>query len=192
MASPDGSSQKIVQTPWFAPPSLVVAARYRRRPGQLPITEKGRWQEPPAISLSLIARAGDAQSKLLQFDGSACCFQVSFSFVSGFFRNAFSNNLRSGINLFLGFFQAQAGQFTNSLDHVYFLVASGNQNNVELGLFFNNGSGSSWAGCGNSSGNTEGFFHCFDQLNNFQNGFLADCFDDLLVSQRHDLNPVLG
>ncbi|CAI8994215.1 hypothetical protein EMIT0324P_50368 [Pseudomonas chlororaphis] len=53
-------------------------------------------------------------------------------------------------------------------------------------MFFNNSGSSSWASSGNSSGNAEGFFHCFDQLNNFQNGFLADCFDDLLVSQRHD------
>src|SRR3546814_7814551 len=64
LAPPDGSSQKIVQTPWFAPPHRVDTARYKHRPSRLPITEKGRWQKPPAISLSLNARAGDAKSML--------------------------------------------------------------------------------------------------------------------------------
>ncbi|CAO3302343.1 conserved hypothetical protein [Pseudomonas sp. P14-2025] len=173
-------------------PHGCLAARYRDRPDRPPITEKGRWHKPPAISLSLNAQAGIARSRLLQLDFSACFFQLLLSVFSGFFRNAFSYNLRSAIDFLFGFFQAQTGQFANGLDHVHFLVAGFNQNNVELGLLFNNGSSSSWASSGNSSGNAEGFFHCFDQLNNFQNGFLADCFDDLFVSQRHDLNPVLG
>src|SRR5690606_41880538 len=99
----------------------------------------------------------------------------------------------SAIDFPFGFFQAQTGQFANGFDHVHFLVAGFNQNNVELGLLFNSGGSSSWAsGNSGSSGNAEGFFHRFDQFNNFQNSFLADRFDDLLVSQRHDLNPVLG
>jgi hypothetical protein len=59
-------------------------------------------------------------------------------------------------------------------------------------LLFNNSGSSSWASSGNSSGNAEGFLHCFDQFNNFQNSFLADCFDDLLVSQRHDFKSCIG
>ncbi|VXC56558.1 hypothetical protein PSEUDO8BK_90051 [Pseudomonas sp. 8BK] len=59
-------------------------------------------------------------------------------------------------------------------------------------MLFNNSGSSSWASSGNSSGNAEGFFHCFDQFNNFQNSFLADCFDDLFVSQRHDFKSCIG
>ncbi|CAI8815001.1 hypothetical protein EMIT0P260_210008 [Pseudomonas sp. IT-P260] len=129
---------------------------------------------------------------LFQLDFSACFFQLLLSVFSSFFRNAFSYNLRSAIYFLFGFFQAQTGQFTNCLDHVYFLLAGFNQDNVELGLLFNSSSSYSWASRSGSSGNAEGFFHRFDQLNDFHYGFLADCFDDLFVSQRHDSIPELG
>src|SRR5438270_5688366 len=69
-----------------------------------------------------------------------CCISVSLGY-------AFLDSLRCAINQVLGFLQAESGQFTNCLDHVDLVVASGGQDYVELGLFFGSGSWSCCTAC---------------------------------------------
>ncbi|CAI8735321.1 hypothetical protein EMIT0357P_140009 [Pseudomonas marginalis] len=143
----------------------------------------GKSHQPSAFSLTL---GLETQGRcLLQLDFSACFFQSSFGFVSCFFGNSFQNHGRSAVNYSLGFFQAQTGQFTYCLDHVYFLLASFGQHDVEFGLLFNNGSSSSWASGSSGSGNAEFFFESFDQLNNLQNRHFSYGVEDIVLGDRH-------
>ena len=75
------------------------------------------------------------QPRLFQFNLSASFFQLSFHSFSISLGNAFLQGVRSGINSGFGFFQAQAGQFTNNLDYVDLAGTAVSQDNIEFGLF---------------------------------------------------------
>ena len=76
-------------------------------------------------------------SGLLDFDVSADFNQLCFDLFSFGFGNAFFDSFATGFNQIFSFFQAQAGDGADFFDDVDFLFASGFQNNVKFGLFFN-------------------------------------------------------
>ena len=82
------------------------------------------------------------QQKLFQFYGSASFFQFGFHGFSVSFGNMFFDGVGSSINGSFGFFQAQAGQFTNNFDYVDLAGTSFFQHNVEFGLFSSGSAGS--------------------------------------------------
>src|SRR5690554_4034147 len=128
------------------------------------------------------------RASLLELDRCTSLFQRFLRCFGFVLADAFLDGGRSTVNQGLGFFQAQTGQFANSLDRVHFLVASGGQNDVELGLFFSGSSATgSRASCNSSSsGYTELLFHCADQFNDLHNGHFGYCVDDIFVGQSHD------
>src|SRR5690606_11233948 len=89
-----------------------------------------------------------ASSRLLELDLGACVFQLLLDGFSVSLRDAFLDGLRCAINEVLGFLQAQAGSGADDLNDFNLLVASGSQNDGEVGLFF---SSSSAAGSSASS-----------------------------------------
>ena len=89
------------------------------------------------------------QVKLLDLDLCASFLELGgdlFGFVLG---DAFLEVLRSAVDEFLGFLQAQAGQSTDDLDDSDLVGASGLQNDVELGLLFLSSS-SAWTSSASS------------------------------------------
>src|SRR5690606_38412788 len=112
------------------------------------------------------------------------CLLGSLGFFLG---DAFLAHARSAVNNSLGFFQAQAGQFAHSLDHVHFLVASFGQDDGEFSLLFSSGSSRASSGNGgSSSSNAELLFHCLDQFNNLHHGHFGNGVDDVFIGQSHD------
>jgi len=80
-----------------------------------------------------------AKVELLEFDFGAGFFQLFLSGFSISFRHAFFNCLRCAVNHVFGFFQAQASDFTHSLDDGHFVSAGFNQHHVEFSLLFSSG-----------------------------------------------------
>ena len=73
---------------------------------------------------------------LLDFSGTASFFKLLLDVFCFVLRSTFLDGRRRAVDQALGFFQAKTGYRANNLDDVDFLLASGGQNNVELGLLF--------------------------------------------------------
>ena len=119
------------------------------------------------------------QQKLFQFYGSASFFQFGFHGFSISFGNMFFDGVGSSINGSFGFFQAQAGQFTNNFDYVDLAGTSFFQHNVEFGLF-SSGSAGSRSSHG-SGGNAELLLQSVDELGELQNSQTLNLFDEALI-----------
>ena len=74
--------------------------------------------------------------KLLEFDLSACLFELSLESLSVVLRDAFLDSLGSAVNNSLSFLQTKTGSLTDSLDDSDLVAAGSLQDNVELGLLF--------------------------------------------------------
>ena len=90
-------------------------------------------------------------SKLLDLDLCASFLELGSDLLGFVLGDAFLEVLRSAVDEFLCFLQAQAGQSTDDLDDSDLVGASSLQNDVELSLFFLSGS-STGSGSGDSSG----------------------------------------
>ena len=128
--------------------------------------------------------------RLLEFDLSAGSFELLLEVFSFSLGSAFLNSLGSAFDEVLGFLQAEAGDFTNSLNNGDLVRADFRQNDVEFGLLFSSrGSSatSSRSNCnsGSSSGNTELFFHHLDEFADFENGLGRDRVEDFFIGQGH-------
>ena len=61
--------------------------------------------------------------RLLELGSTASLFDLFLDLFGFVFASAFLNRSRSAFYQLFGFFQTQAGHFTDSLDHANFLVA---------------------------------------------------------------------
>ena len=75
--------------------------------------------------------------KLLNFNFSACCLEVSCDLLCVFLGDAFLNGLGSALNEVLSILKAEAAKILNDLDNVELGSTSVSKNNVELGLLLN-------------------------------------------------------
>ena len=80
-----------------------------------------------------------ASRNLLHFDGCASVCELLLNGLSFFLRDAVFHGFRRAIHQVLGFFQAQAGDFTYRFDYIDFVGSSTGQNDGELGLFLSRG-----------------------------------------------------
>ena len=101
--------------------------------------------------------------RLLEFDLSAGSFELLLEVFSFSLGSAFLNSLGSAFDEVLGFLEAEAGDFANSLNHGDLVGTNVSENDVEFGLFFSgrgSSATSSRSNChsGGSSGNAELFF----------------------------------
>ena len=80
--------------------------------------------------------------RLLEFDLSAGSFELLLEVFSFSLGSAFLNSLGSAFDEVLGFLEAEAGDFANSLNHGDLVGTNVSENDVEFGLFFS-GRGSS-------------------------------------------------
>ena len=114
----------------------------------------------------------EQQVNLLDLDLCASFLEFGSDLLGLVLGDAFLEVLRSAIDEFLGFLQAQAGQSTDDLDDSDLVCAAFLQDDVELGLLFSglsrSGSGSSNSGSG--SGDTEGLFESMDKLGQLEDG----------------------
>ncbi|SXF98974.1 Uncharacterised protein [Klebsiella variicola] len=136
-------------------------------------------------SLSLISQAATGRVGLFNFNFSASFFQRFFQSFSVVFADAFFQCSRSRFYQVFSFFQTQASCATYCFDNSNFVSASSFQNYVEFSFFFSSFNRASSYSYSSSSGNTEFFFHCRDQLNNVHYGHSGYCFNDLIFSDRH-------
>ena len=83
----------------------------------------------PALNLA-------RRQKSLEFDLCTSCFQLGFDLFGFVLGRAFFDSLAASFDQFLGFLEAQRRDRTDFLDHVDLLVASVDQDDVELILFF--------------------------------------------------------
>src|SRR5690554_4269851 len=111
---------------------------------------------------------------LLEFDLGTSGFELGLELFGFGLVHAFLDSLGSTLDEVLGFLEAQAGDGTDFLDDVDLLITSRRQDNVELVLFFSQGSGSSATSSSNGNrsggGNAPLLFEHLGQLGSFQDG----------------------
>lgn len=126
--------------------------------------------------------------ELLEGDSSASLFELGFDFLSLVLGNAFLDSLRSVLDNFLGFLEAETGDLADNLDDGDLVVAEALEDDVELGLLLSSaslGSRSSSNSHGSSGGNAEDFLELLDELGELQGGHFLQSFDDLFTSNGH-------
>ena len=89
---------------------------------------------------------------LLELDGGASLFELLLGLLGVFLLGLLENRLRSFVHELLGVSQAEVGDGLDSLDDLDLLVASGGQDDVELGLLFLSGIASGRSGSDDSGG----------------------------------------
>ena len=121
----------------------------------------------------------EQQVNLLDLDLCASFLEFGSDLLGLVLGDAFLEVLRSAIDEFLGFLQAQAGQSTDNLDDSNLVGASSLQNDVELSLLFLSGSstGSGSSDSSGSGGNTEFLFQSMNQVSQLKNGEGLNFFD---------------
>ena len=121
----------------------------------------------------------EQQVNLLDLDLCASFLEFGSDLLGLVLGDAFLEVLRSAIDEFLGFLQAQAGQSTDNLDDSNLVGASSLQNDVELSLLFLSGSstGSGSSDSSGSGGNAEFLFQSMNQLSQLKNGEGLNLFD---------------
>ena len=77
-----------------------------------------------------------AKHELLDFDCRACVGELLLDRLRLFLGHALFHVLGGAIHQVLGFFQAQAGDFTYRLDHIDLVGAGAGQDDGEFGLLF--------------------------------------------------------
>src|SRR5690606_38078943 len=142
----------------------------------------------PQPSVLAAACSGDAMPLLLQLDGGASRLEVLLELLGVFLRHAFLDVLRRTLDQVLGLLQAQAGDGADGLDDLDLLVASGLQDDGELGLLLGGRTGGNRAsghGDRGGGGDAELLFDGLDQLHHFHQRLGGDGVDDLLVGKGH-------
>ena len=94
----------------------------------------------------------EQQVNLLDLDLCASFLEFGSDLLGLVLGDAFLEVLRSAIDEFLGFLQAQAGQSTDDLDDSDLVGASGLQDDIELSLLFLSGSSSATSACRGNRG----------------------------------------
>src|SRR5687767_11130729 len=156
-----------------------VARSSRRSLG----TAKGRGLSPPASGGRRYSAA--TQTALLDFDRGASRFEVLLELRRVVLRHRFLDDA-AGLGEVLGFLQAQAGDGADGLDDLDLLLAGGLQDDLELGLLFDRGSGGSRTGGHHDrggGGDAELLFDGLDQLHHFHQGLRGNGVDDLFVGK---------
>src|SRR5450631_4261983 len=121
--------------------------------------------------------------RLLQLNLGASLLELSLDLLGFVLVHAFLDRLGGAFDEVLGFLEAEARDGTDFLDDFDLLLASGDQNDRELGLFFSGGSGS-----GSRTGNRNGgsgrhaplFFKELCQLGGFEHGEAREVVNNLL------------
>ena len=81
--------------------------------------------------------------ELLEGNSSASLFELGLDFLSLVLGNAFLDSLRSILDNFLGFLEAETGDLADNLDDSDLVVAEALEDDVELGLLLSSSSASS-------------------------------------------------
>src|SRR3989344_6896668 len=121
---------------WVMAPAAPSPVRgHEKRAGIAPGPRSSEvLMQPPSARrrCATLSRVG-----LLDGDGGAGFFQLLLDFFRFLLGNVFLHVLRSAFDQVLGFLQAEVRtDAADFLDHVDLLVATGGQNNGELGLLF--------------------------------------------------------
>ena len=129
-----------------------------------------------------------SEDNLLDFDFCADSFELSLESFGIFLGNAFLDLGVLGLDESLCLSKAEPGDGADFLNDLDLLSAELVENDVKLGLLFNNRAGScdSGAGSNSSSGNTEGVFQCMNELRKLENGQSLDLFDHSSDFFAHD------
>src|ERR1700686_3697366 len=92
------------------------------------------------LAVSMLLASGQEcplhTSRLLYFDNSTGIGELLLDGLRFFLGDALFHVLRGSIHQFLGFFQAQAGDFADGLDYIDLISADFFQDDGELGLLF--------------------------------------------------------
>ena len=126
--------------------------------------------------------------ELLEGDSSASLFELGFDFLSLVLGNAFLDSLRSVLDNFLGFLEAETGDLADNLDDSYLVVAEALEDDVELGLLLSSSSASSRSssnGNRSSSGHAKGLLDVLHELGSLEQGHLLQSLNDLFASNSH-------
>jgi hypothetical protein len=122
--------------------------------------------------------------QLLQLDLRAGLLKGGLHLLGLFLVHAFLHRLRRAFDEVLGFLQAEAGQSADFLDDLDLLVASGSQNDRELGLLFRRGGSSAGrtGGNSNSSGGRDAplLFQHLGEVSGLEDGERREIVDDFL------------
>src|SRR5690606_39867563 len=93
----------------------------------------GKWVDSARIVRGATAKAAPRHG-LLQLDLGASGLELLLDLLGFGLGNAFLDRLRSALDQVLGLLQAETGDGAHFLDDLDLLVASGSQDDVELGL----------------------------------------------------------
>src|SRR5579872_285645 len=95
-----------------------------------------RLRPPRRTSLRIAARGSDAsQTPLLNLNSSASFRELLLNGLRFFLGDTFLDALGGAVDQILGFFQAEAGHFADSLDYIDLIGADVLQDDGKLGLF---------------------------------------------------------
>src|SRR6478735_8346027 len=158
---------------------------FRESPGRPSGTAEGRGLSPPASVVAYGSRR--RKYDLLELDSGASRLEVLLELRGVVLRHGVLHDA-GGLDEVLGFLQAQAGDGADGLDDLDLLLAGGLQDDLELGLLFDRGSGGGGAGRHHDrggGGDAELLFDGLDQLHHFHQGLAGDGVDDLLVGKGH-------
>src|SRR5450631_3075681 len=155
--------------------------------------EKRRLDRPIGLSslpLSLARVPSEARPGIgsLEGDGSAGALEGSLGLLRYVLGNLLQDHLRGAVNDVLGFLEAEARQGADLLDDLDLLVANGLQDDVELVLLLDLGSGSAGA-AGSSNGNRgrsgdiEGVLEELHELGELDEGHFLERLDELVSAE---------
>ena len=116
-------------------------------------------------------------SNLLEFDSSACCFQLSLELFSLSLGCAFLESLGSSLNSFLSFLEGETASVLDSLDNVHLSIAEGYENNIKFSLLSLSGSCACRACCCYYCCNAEFLLDSVNEFCEFENGESLYLFD---------------
>ena len=130
----------------------------------------------------------DSERILLDFDFCADSFELSLESFGIFLGNAFLDLGILCLDESLCLCEAEAGNSADFLDDLDLLSAKLVENNIKLGLLFNNRAGgcNSRASSNSSCGYTKGVFKGMDELRKLKNGQSLDLLDHCCNFFAHD------
>src|SRR5262245_16981890 len=125
---------------------------------------------------------------LLELDSGAGVRELLLHFFSFILAHAFLNRFRSAIDEVLGFFQAEAGQFSYNLDNIDLIGSDRSQHDIEGVLLLDHWSGccagSTWSGHHDRRGgcrrNPEFILERLDQFRGLEEAQFPNCVYQIL------------
>src|SRR5690554_1696288 len=188
MGSNEFSRDRIAFGNHCYPPEVCVAEDSDRCP-RTDTSECSRHDRPPELFQWLVPQAKACLNmkkiELLDFNSSACSFELLLEACSIFLGDSFLDRSASG-NQILSLLESKTGDSTDFLnDRNCLAICNTLEDDIELCLLFNFFCSSSDSTCNSNwscGGNIELLFHCLDEVRDLHHSHVCDCFQDFFFS----------